>query len=174
MKWPHAERYGVEGSYKAGMEWLKDCGLVEDWGCGPAYSKKYRVGPYRGIDGTEGFCDVVADLATYTSSPDGIFMRHVLDHNEDWRPILLNALSSFKERMSLIFFTPWADTTHVVHRWNGIPFISFRKEEILELIRPYLIKEIVIPYPKKGMEDTVFCLEKQKQDDDRNRNPRST
>jgi hypothetical protein len=169
-KWPvHEKRYGVEDSYRVGMDWLKDCELVEDWGCGPAYSRNHRKGSYRGVDGTEGFCDVVADLATYKSSPPGLFMRHVLEHNVEWRPILENALNSFTERMSLIFFTPWADKTHVVHEWKSIPFISFKKEDILELIGPYIKKEIVVPFPKKGMSDTVFCLQKEEQKNDRNR-----
>jgi hypothetical protein len=160
--WPkHSLRYGVEDSYKVGMGWLKDCEVVEDWGCGPAYSKNYRVGKYIGVDGTEGFCDKQAALESYTSEVEGIFMRHVLEHNLSWKPILENALRSFTKRMSLIFFTPWAEKTFVVHEWKGIPFISFKKEEILELINPYLIKEVAVPYPKKGMTDTVFCLQKQ-------------
>lgn len=169
LKWPHAQRYGSEDSYRIGMEWLDKCSLVEDWGCGPAYSRKYRKGIYKGIDGTEGYCDLVSELTEYKSKTPGLFMRHVLEHNREWKKILENALDSFTERMSLIFFTPWADKTHVVHEWQSIPFISFNRQEIVDLIGPYLKKEIVVPFPKKGMSDTVFCLEKQKQDDDRNR-----
>jgi hypothetical protein len=170
LKWPHAKRYGVEDSYRIGMDWLKDCQLVEDWGCGPAYSRKYRKGAYKGIDGTDGFCDLVAELTEYRSSTDGLFMRHVLEHNLEWKKVLENALASFQKRMSLIFFTPWADKTHVVHEWESIPFISFRKQDILDMIGSYVKKEIVVPFPKKGMSDTVFCLEKNnKNDDDRNR-----
>lgn len=162
--WKHWPRYGVEASYKMGMGWLYPCELVEDWGCGPAYSKRYRSGTYIGIDGTEGFCDKVADLKTYRSSVPGIFMRHVLEHNEDWRPILENALSSFTERMALIFFTPWSDKTHVVH-WTpetDIPVISFRKQDILDYISPYLAGEDVIHRKDKPLYDTVFRLEKKK------------
>lgn len=163
LTWPkHAPRYGVEDSYKVGMAWLRDCRVVEDWGCGPAHSKVYRVGQYIGVDGTEGYCDIQASLENYTSSVEGIFMRHVLEHNLEWKKILENALESFTNRMSLIFFTPWADKTSVVHEWQDIPFISFNKEEILELLNPFLIKEIVVPYTKKGMTDTVFCLQKEK------------
>lgn len=164
QKWPrHAKRYGVEDSYRIGMDWLKGCEVVEDWGCGPAYSKTYRQGTYIGVDGTEGFCDVVADLAKHESSPDGIFMRHVLEHNEDWKPILENALRSFRHRMALIFFTPWADRTKVAHHWEGIPFITFRKQDILDYIGPYIRKEVTVPVPKKGLVDTVFCLQKEEE-----------
>jgi len=162
MKWPeHAKRYGVEESYQVGMDWLKGCDVVEDWGCGPAYSKTYRNGKYVGIDGTEGFCDVVADLTVYTSSVEGIFMRHVLEHNTNWRPVLSNALKSFTKRMSLVFFTPWARETVVVHYWHDVPFLSFRKRDILEEIGGYLKKEIVIPTKKKDLFDTVFLLQKE-------------
>jgi hypothetical protein len=174
LKWPeHSKRYGTEDSYRIGMEWLKGCEVVEDWGCGPAYSKNYRVGKYIGVDGTEGFCDKQAALESYTSEVEGIFMRHVLEHNLSWKPILENALKSFTERMSLIFFTPWAKETYVVHEWKGIPFISFKKEEILELINPYLKKEVTVPH-KKGLTDTVFCLQKQNYGDDGNRSSINT
>jgi len=158
--WTHAKRYGSEESYKQGMEWLSDCLVVEDWGCGPAYSKNYRKGTYIGVDGTPGFCDVVADLRTYQSSPDGLFMRHVLEHNHHWEPILENALSSFKKKMSLIFFTPWAEKTYEVHRSDGIPVISFAKEDILKKIRPYLRGEELIKRKDKPLYDTVFRLQK--------------
>lgn len=170
QRWPeHAPRYGVEDSYKVGMAWLRDCRIVEDWGCGSARAKVYRVGQYVGIDGTEGYCDIQSPLEEYRSQVDGVFMRHVLEHNLDWRTILENALASFTKRMSLIFFTPWATKTHVVHEWKGVPFISFKKDEILELVSPYLIKEVAVPYPKKGMTDAVFCLEKQKQNGETDR-----
>lgn len=158
--WKHAKRYGSEASYQAGMEWLKPCSLVEDWGCGPAYSKKYREGSYIGIDGTEGFCDKVADLRTYKSEVPGIFMRHVLDHNEQWQSILENAIESFQERMSLIFFTPWAEKTHIKHYSDGIPVICFNKAEILNLIKPYLKNEVVIVRQDKKLYDTLFQLAK--------------
>lgn len=158
--WNHAKRYGAEESYRLGMEWLKDCNTVEDWGCGPAYSRKYRNGEYLGIDGTPGFCDVVTDLRTYQSSPDGVFMRHVLEHNHDWEPILENALASFKQKMSLIFFTPWAEKTYEVHRSDGIPVISFCKKDILTKIRPYLRGEELIHRKDKNMTDTLFRLQK--------------
>lgn len=162
IKWPeHAKRYGVEESYIVGMKWLNPCKVVEDWGCGPAYSKTYRKGAYIGIDGTEGFCDIVADLATRTSDVDGIFMRHVLEHNVDWRPILDNALRSFSKRMSLIMFTPWAEETKIVHYWEHVPFISFKRSDILEEIGGYLKDEIVIKTKKPGLYDTVFLLEKE-------------
>lgn len=159
--WTHDKRYGVEESYIAGMKWLEPCSLVEDWGCGPAYSKKYRVGKYRGIDGTDGFCDLVADLRQYTSFTPGLFMRHVLEHNEDWRLILENAVRSFTERMSLIFFLPFANETRVVSINNGIPDIEFNRDDIMAFVEPYLVEESVISRrDKPRLHDTLLKLRK--------------
>jgi len=163
-EWKHDTRYGVEESYKVGMDWLSPCSSVEDWGCGPAYSKKYRKGAYFGVDGTTGYCDLVADLREYRSEKPGIFMRHVLEHNHEWRRILENALASFTERMALIFFTPWQDETCVlsVVPNTEIPLIGFRKQDILTYISPLLAHEKVIHRRDKPLYDTVFCLQKSK------------
>lgn len=160
--WIHHYRYGVEESYEVGMKWLAPCATVEDWGCGPAYSKRYRKGTYLGLDGTAGFCDRVVDLRTYRSSVPGIFMRHVLEHNHDWKQIIEGALASFTERMSLIFFTPWQSETHVIHMTGDtdIPVIGFRKQDILDYIAPYIEHERVIHRTDKKLYDTVFCLKK--------------
>ena len=93
-----------ELSYQMGMHFLKDCVTVEDWGCGSCYAKKYRVGKYKGIDGSPSkWTNTVCDLRYYKSKPDGIFMRHVLEHNLDWDKVLSNAIDSFKKRFSIIF-----------------------------------------------------------------------
>lgn len=160
MNWKHAARYGVEDSYKIGMDWLNPCREVEDWGCGPAYARKFRKGSYIGVDGTPGYCDKVSDLREYRSDVDGIFMRHVLEHNHDWRKILDNALESFRERMSLIFFSPWAEETHVANEHEGIIVLEFRKEDILKTIRPYIRGEVTVNRKDKPMYDTVFKLAK--------------
>ena len=70
----------------------------------------------------------VVDLVTYRSTVPGIFMRHVLEHNDDWARILDNALASFRERMALILFTPERDTTRRIafDADVGVPDIAFR------------------------------------------------
>lgn len=158
--WTHDKRYGVEDSYIQGMKWLDPCSVVEDWGCGPAYSKKYRKGTYIGVDGTEGFCDVVTDLRAYTSRPEGIFMRHVLEHNQDWEVILENAVKSFTHRMSLIFFLPFAETTRLLRIHNGFPDIEFSRQDIMAFVQPYLIDEVIIPRKDKKLHDTLLKLKK--------------
>src|ERR1700722_11100627 len=89
-----ASPYGDVRSYEVGAAFLADCELVEDWGCGKGGMRQY-VAPdsYRGIDGSRTpFADVIADLREYRSDVDGVFVRHVLEHNYDWRTILSNVL----------------------------------------------------------------------------------
>jgi hypothetical protein len=130
--WP----YGETTSYEIGAAWLADCALIEDWGCGAGWLRKL-VPPdrYRGIDGTASpVCDEALNLITYCSSVPGIFMRHVLEHNYDWRRILDNAVASFKERMVLILFTPERATTEEI-AWTpglGVPDIAFRFADITD------------------------------------------
>ncbi|MPZ20855.1 MAG: hypothetical protein GEV06_23545 [Luteitalea sp.] len=75
-----------------------------------------RSNRYRGIDGTAlPFCDEVVDLVQYRSTVPGIFMRHLLEHNDDWARVLDNALASLTERMVLDLSSP-------VPRSQGIEF----------------------------------------------------
>src|SRR5262245_11452030 len=79
--------YGNPQTYEKGATYLRHMNVIEDWGCGLAWFRHY-VDPkrYRGIDGTwSRFADHVADLAEYKSSIDGIFLRHVLEHDYRWR-----------------------------------------------------------------------------------------
>lgn len=118
--------YGEIDTYVAGAQWLAGCSQVEDWGCGRGYFKvaweDHVAGPgrYIGIDvGVDSvpthnpFADVTADLTTYRSETPGLFMRHVLEHNYEWRDILGNAVASFTDRMFLAIFTPWSTTPGV-------------------------------------------------------------
>lgn len=135
MKWDYRDvepfPYGESPLYEIGMRMLDDCETVEDWGCGTAWAKQFRDGPYVGIDGAEGYADIVADLRTYTSDVEGIFMRGVLEHNHEWKPILQNAMVSATKRLVLVLFTPMADATHVIgYTRDDIPDISFAPADI--------------------------------------------
>lgn len=124
--------YGPDLTYALGMRWLS--GLhVEDWGSGAGYAKNFLDPPlYTGIDGSPGpRTTIVADLTTYLSDTEGLFMRHVLEHNDEWDRILRNALHSFRKKMSLILFTPPAEKTHVHVRYeDGVPDIFFKIEDL--------------------------------------------
>ena len=118
-KWNYADvvdrtSYGDSTSYQKGAEFLKGL-AVEDWGCGMGWMRNFVDGPYVGIDGSKSkFSDKVEDLTKYTSKTEGLFIRHVLEHDWRWEEILHNALSSFTKRMVLVFFTPYADKTQLL------------------------------------------------------------
>lgn len=105
----HRACYGPSDTYRIAAEWLNGL-AIEDWGCGYAQFRDFHRGAYRGIDGTRGWANVVVDLTTYnpgeTMRPEGILLRHVLEHNSDWRSILRNAVAGFTKRMVLVVFTP--------------------------------------------------------------------
>jgi hypothetical protein len=124
-----------DATYRLGAEWL-DGLFIFDWGCGLGWMRRFvPPGKYTGIDGTPTpFADVVADLATYDSLSEAIFMRHVLEHNIEWRVILRNAVASFTKRMFLVLYTPLVEETHVylTEPELGVPEIHFRFEDITE------------------------------------------
>jgi hypothetical protein len=64
-------------------------------------------------------------------------MRHVLEHNVQWQPILDNALSSFTNRMVLVVFTPAVESTRIIDTSVGltsvvVPDIAFRLSDITD------------------------------------------
>lgn len=136
--------YGDDTTVRKGAAFLNqpDIITVEDWGCGYGGVKLYLAAhqKYIGIDGSRSlFADKIADLEKYTSSADGIFLRHVLDHNPNWQTVLTNALSSFKKRMVLILFTPYQEETRVIREypnWGGsgqsMWDIGFKRSDIID------------------------------------------
>lgn len=141
------QKYGGDDiTYQKAMDFLSDCPIVEDWGCGFGYAKRFCKTTYRGIDGSKGpQTDVVADLREYKSEADGILLRHVLEHNHDWKKVLDNAIASFKKRLVIILFTPLAaKTKQIATNWSDIPDISFRKDDILEPLKGFTVKEEVL------------------------------
>lgn len=161
-------QYGQLDSYVHACNWLDQTGYtVEDWGCGCAFAKRFfKHASYKGIDGSQNdYADVCkVDLSSHSSSPDGILMRHVLDHNENWEVILGNALNSFRKRMSLVFFIEFGPTTTVVSRsqdpkYKGVPDIQFRKSDVMKWLKPYFDSELRIPI-HDWLVDTIFFLKK--------------
>ncbi len=132
------ERYGWDDTTYIHAANFLDFGPVEDWGCGGSYARKFFKNQYIGVDGTNDFCDICADLRTYKSNTYGILLRHVLEHNLEWRPILENALVSC-ERLALVIFTPFGDETKQI-AWNepwGVPDMSFKKSDITDYFSKY-------------------------------------
>lgn len=73
----------TEAEMVLAVRYLSGVGRVEDWGCGMAYFKRFvPAGYYWGIDhDPSAACDQAADLASYASTTDGLFLRHVLEHD---------------------------------------------------------------------------------------------
>lgn len=154
--------YGKEETYRRAIEFLDIGGIIQDWGCGTAYAKRFvQKSSYTGIDGSKsGFENKIVDLRTFTSNPTCILMRHILEHNYDWAFILENALQSFQKRMALVMFMSFSpDVTRVAHKETSelvkeMPFIVFKKEDLLNYISPFLIKE------EDVANEHIFYLEK--------------
>ncbi len=130
-------RYGNTVTYKLAADFLADIMEVEDWGCGTGGFKRFYNGKYVGIDGsTNPFVDKVVDLCKYRSKVDGIVMRHVLEHNYNWKDVLCGAVSSFQKKFCLILFTPFRDITQEIahNKKHGVdvPDIAFARKDIEE------------------------------------------
>ncbi len=145
-------QYGDESSYLACADWLDWPGwTVEDWGCGCAYIKRFfRHAKYIGIDGSHNeFADICRqELDERVSSPDGILLRHVLDHNEGWKAILSNAAKCCQKRMVIDLFIPFGPETKVVDRTSPLELrypdivnIQFKKEDIFGELNAFDVRQ---------------------------------
>lgn len=106
-----------EEPYKKAAAFLDNGGLVEDWGCGTGWAKRY-FSEYRGLDGAPSSyvkaADVV-DLVHHVSNPlvPNILCKHALEYNIEWLQIFDNIKRSFTRRFCLITSTPEAEVTHI-------------------------------------------------------------
>ncbi len=162
--YPHNEPFpfGDTITYRKGMDFLSGIGFVEDWGCGTTWASRYlKNGRYAGIDGSRSkFATKVVDLRTYRSSPDGIFMRHVLEHNVEWMKILENAVRSFRKRMALIMFIPFAKETKIRNPGAEIPDIEFKKEDLTAFFWDLHLTEESFATPTQCGWEHIFYLER--------------
>lgn len=154
-------RYGRVETYIRGAKWLADVTAVEDWGCGYCTFRDYLPAKvtYLGLDGSAGYCDQVVDLEEYTSETPGIFMRHVLEHNVNWRQIITNAVKSFQHRMVLVLFLLMkeVDTCHPnVNDFGAgkIPNIHICGTDLVKLLGSAL------HHRESFRKETIYYLEK--------------
>jgi hypothetical protein len=75
-------------------------------------------------------------------------MRHVLEHNYDWKLILENACNSFTQKMCLVLFTPFSDETKEIadnlNHGVDVPDLSFDKNELIAIFNQHGIHYEVI------------------------------
>ena len=153
-KLKNIEAYGDTASYRLGANFLSDCNQIEDWGCGKGWFRTVvpKNVEYIGLDGTHNkFVDKHVDLEKYTSKVEGIFMRHVLEHNYNWEKVLTNALGSFTKKMVLVIFTPWSnEETKQIGFTNsvGVPDLSFSKKDIEKHLKNFKYDYIELNSPE--------------------------
>lgn len=156
--------YGDTPTYEIGGEFLRDCATVEDWGCGKGWFRRHvPAARYRGIDGSHSpFADEIVDLVTYRSQVEGVFMRHVLEHNYGWAAILENALASFTRRFVLVLFTPMGpETKEIAFAADpGVPDISFRREDLTERFAGLVWTARSMPTATQYGVETVFLVQR--------------
>jgi hypothetical protein len=147
---PSAFVYSETLTYKIAAEFLVDCPIVEDWGCGGGGFLNYRKDAI-GVDGsdTKFAAKKYVDLANYISSCDAVHMRHVLEHNYQWKDILNNAFKSAKKKIALTLFIPLneGETKEVAHNKQlgvDVPDLSLSKTEFNNIINSYNPKSIKI------------------------------
>lgn len=168
--WPYRVweefHYGDDVTYKRGIAFLDGHGAIEDWGCGFGHARTFVTrSAYRGIDGSSPRADLIVDLREYRSEADCLLMRHVLEHNADWRRILSNAVASFRKRMVLVIFTPFAESTRQVKTGVDftlvpVPDISFRKEDLTDCFQHCTWSEESLKTDTEYGTEHVFYLEK--------------
>lgn len=162
----HLAPYGDTSTYNVGVDFLRGL-AVEDWGCGLGWYKTVHEGPYVGIDGTPSeHANIVADLREYTSNTPAVWMRHVLEHNPDWRDILKNALGSAQEKIVIIVFTPNGNNEQIDYvKELEVPDIALPHKEIADEIRKNgfkLVDQYTISTGSFYKEETVFLASKNK------------
>jgi hypothetical protein len=132
--------YGKTITYELGHEFLKDCKTVEDWGTGGGGFKSYRKDAI-GVDGsnTPFAQKKFVDLVNYVSNCDGIFMRHVLEHNYEWDKILHNAIKSANKKICVVMFIPFNDdeTKQLAFNSIGVPDLAISKNKFYSILQEY-------------------------------------
>ncbi len=127
--------YGDGVTYLMAAAFLADVDEVEDWGCGTGAFRRFCKTKYIGIDGSKTpYADKIVDLEEYRTNCSGIMLRHVLEHNYNWERILTNAVLSFRHKLFLCLFTPFADSTREIvnykDRGMDVPDLSFSRSDI--------------------------------------------
>lgn len=165
---PSSFRYSDTITYNLGATFLSDCITVEDWGTGAGGFKRYRPDAI-GVDGsdTPHAEKKYVDLTSYTTDCEGIFMRHVLEHNYEWESILKNVVESASKKICIVIFTPLADTTiELAHNLSfgvDVPDLSLSHDiffNIINSVNPKNLKFEKYQTSTGYKEETIFYIEK--------------
>ena len=128
--------YDETPSYKLAGDWVSGRGPVEDWGCGTGFAARYIDAPYIGVDGAwSQWATIQADLREYRSNVGCVFMRHVLEHNADWRTIAENMTASWHDRAALVLFIPpqLTDVDTGDETW-AVPDIAVSGPDLIDIL----------------------------------------
>lgn len=129
--------YGDALTYRMAANFLGVCDTVDDWGCGGGAFKTYLPSDvsYYGIDGTNNpFVSEIADLVDFKKRAEGILLRHVLEHNNQWKQILQNALESFEKRFCLVCMGEFVEIPYVFTRMpslDNVPTWRLNYDEVV-------------------------------------------
>lgn len=130
--------FGKLHTYHEACSWFEGVSLVADWGCGKGYFGELFKGQVIGIDGSHSpYADVIADLTEYKEKSPGILIRHVLEHEPNWRLVLKNALTAFTDKAMLIFFIAPGNGPDQDLYWEedpGVPNLRIDMKSLHELI----------------------------------------
>lgn len=132
---------------------------TEDWGCGFASYRDFHRGPYLGVDGTPGFCDVVDDLVTRKTTTPGLLMRAVLEHNDDWRALLANAVRSATQRLVIATFIPDPGPEPVQVGYTpalGVPDIAIPHAAIRKALKSWTVETVEVDTATAYGAETVW------------------
>jgi len=129
------EPYGDSPSYQLAADFVKGL-AVADWGCGKGWMRRF-IAPelYHGVDGSASpFADEVVDLTDYHTPSPAIILRHVLEHDYNWKLILRNAVAAAQQRLVVVLFTPPVDVTTVIafNDEPSVPDIAFNVDDIID------------------------------------------
>ena len=158
-------------TYELGYNFLKDCNEIQDWGCGfgglTRLIKDEDNIKYIGVDGSNTpFATIKADLLDFKSNTEGIFIRHVLEHNYDWKILLDNACKSFTKKMCLILFIDFSNETRELrHNRNlgiDVPDLSISKSDLLQILEKNDVKYRLETHNTRTQygKEHIFYLEK--------------
>lgn len=141
-------RYGDTVTYKKAADFLNDCKTVEDWGCGVGGFLRFCEQAI-GVDGSDTpfASKKFIDLCDYVFEVEGVHIRHVFEHNYNWKPILENALKSAKNKLVITMFIPLGEETKEIahNKQHGVdvPDMLISESQFFEIVNKHNPKSIV-------------------------------